>query len=194
MDKKEIEAILKKTGAYLSGHFHLSSGRHSDTYLEKFAVLQYPEHTAALMAALAEKVRALQPDVVVGPATGGIILSYELGRQLGTRALFTERENGVMKLRRGFTLEPGEKVLVVEDIVTTGGSVREVLSALARSQAQVVAIACLVDRSGGRVDFGYPLYPLLTLDIPSWKPAACPLCAQGLPTEEPGSRYLKKQS
>ncbi|HHV57130.1 MAG TPA: orotate phosphoribosyltransferase [Firmicutes bacterium] len=193
MNKEQIEGILRRTGAYLSGHFHLSSGRHSDTYLEKFAVLQHPEHTAALLTELAARVRGLKPDVVVGPATGGIILAYELGRQLGTRALFTERENGVMKLRRGFTLEPGEKVLVVEDIVTTGGSVREVLSALEKAQAHVVGIACLVDRSGGRVDFGFPLFPLLTLDIPSWEPAACPLCAQGVPIEEPGSRYLKKR-
>lgn len=190
MPPQEIEAILRQTGVYKQGHFQFTSGLHSDTYLEKFQLLQYPRYTEILCREIAECTAHLRPDVVVGPATGGIILAYELGRQLGCRSIFTEREKGVMTLRRGFALVPGERALVVEDIVTTGGSVREVLATLARHPAQVVGIAALVDRSGGRVSFPVEFHPLLTLDIKAWEPKDCPLCRNGVPLLEPGSRNL----
>lgn len=192
LNSQEIEAILRKTGVYKQGHFKFTSGLHSDTYLEKFQLLQYPKVTELLCQELARRTSRLKPDVVVGPATGGIILAYELARQLGCRSIFTEREEGAMALRRGFSVALEERVLLVEDIVTTGGSVREVLACLAQHQAQVVGVAALVDRSGGRVTFPVEFYPLLQLHMAAWEAETCPLCRRGLPLVEPGSRNLKK--
>jgi orotate phosphoribosyltransferase len=191
LDMKEVQAVLQQAGVYKHGHFQFTSGLHSDVYLEKFQVMQYPEYTAILCAEMARRTRHLKPDVVIGPAVGGIILAYELGRQLERRALFTERVEGKMQLRRGFSVAPGERVLLVEDIVTTGGSAREVLEAISPLQAQVVGITCLVDRSDGQVQFPVDFYPLLSMDITSWDPKDCPMCQQNIPLVIPGSRNLQ---
>ncbi len=186
MEEAAVRKLLKDTGAVLEGHFLLTSGLHSPLYVEKFQVLQWPEHTARLCAALAEMFGGDGVQVVVGPVTGGIILAHEVGKNLGTRAIFTERENGKMTLRRGFAIEPGERVLVVEDIVTTGGSVQEVLEVVHACGGEVVGVALLVDRSGGKVDFGVRTEALLTLAVPTYKPEECPLCRDGVPITKRG--------
>lgn len=190
MNEQEVRELLVQTGAILEGHFHLTSGLHSPLYIEKFQVLQYPEHTARLCEALADKFKDDQVDVVVGPVTGGILLAHETGKNLGTRAIFTERENGKMALRRGFVIKPGERVLVVEDIVTTGGSVKEVLDVVYAQGGNPVGVGILVDRSGGSVDFGVPSKALLQLAVQTWQPEECPLCAAGTPVTKRGSRNI----
>ncbi|MDU4960750.1 MAG: orotate phosphoribosyltransferase [Sporomusaceae bacterium] len=195
MTEQQVRQLLEQTGAILQGHFLLTSGRHGSTYVEKFQVLQHPRHTEALAAALAERFAGDHVQVVVGPAMGGVLLAHEVGKKLGTRALFTERENGVMTLRRGFTIEPGERVVVVEDIVTTGGSVKEVLDVVAKAGGVIVGAGLLVDRSGGSLDLGVRTEALLHLtseNFPTqtYEPSACPLCAQGVPLTKRGSRKL----
>lgn len=190
MQREEILDLFQKTGVLLEGHFRLTSGRHSGQYLQCAQVLQYPQYTDQLAEELAAAFTGQAIDTVIGPALGGIIIAYEVARKLGTRALFAERENGVMTLRRGFRISPGERVLVVEDVVTTGGSVNEVLEIVAAQQGQVVGVGALVDRSGGRLNFGVPLRALLELEIPSYSPAECPLCQAGLPLVKPGSRAV----
>ncbi len=185
--------IFRASGAYLDGHFLLTSGKHSGAYVEKFQVLQHPQHTAVLCAAMADAFRDLKPDVVVGPAVGGILLAYEVARALGTRGIFLEREDGKLTLRRGFQIAPHEKVLLVEDVVTTGSSVFESITALASEKAEgrIVGVAYLVDRSAGTVDFGLGRQvPLLRLDLPTYAAEACPLCAKGIPLTKRGSRKL----
>jgi len=196
----------------LEGHFLLTSGRHSPAYWEKFQVLQWPQHTELLCRALADHYRANNVEVVVGPTTGGILLAYEVARQLGVRGIFVENDPerpGHRALRRGFQVRPGERVLIVDDVLTAGTSIREVLEALAPFQPDIVGIGVLIDRSQGgprepqaRVaepgeakrpspqgqDFGVPLHALLHLSIPSYAPADCPLCAGGQPLVKPGSR------
>ncbi len=192
MNEAEMKDIFLKTGAILEGHFLLTSGLHSPMYVEKFQVLQHPQHTAAMCADLAEKFRDEKIDVVVGPVTGGILLAHEVGKNLGTRAIFTERVDGVMTLRRGFVIEPGERVLIVEDIITTGGSVCEVLDVVRASGGIPVAVGFLVDRSGGKVSFGdVPHKALMTLTVPTYTPDQCPLCAQGVPLTKRGSTGKK---
>ncbi|MBE3576848.1 MAG: orotate phosphoribosyltransferase [Limnochordales bacterium] len=202
MDSKEIARVFEDCGALLTGHFLLTSGLHSDRYFEKFRVLQYPHLTDRLGAELAARLqrRLLLANVtvrtVVGPATGGILLSHVVARHLGpeARSLFTEREEGKMVFRRGFQIKPGEPVIVVEDVCTTGGSVNEVLAAVRAAGGQVAAIGLLVDRSGGRALAawsGIPVEALLSLDISAWPPSACPLCQQGIPVTERGSRHLR---
>lgn len=186
MKEAAVRQLLVDTGAILEGHFLLTSGLHSPLYVEKFQVLQWPEHTASLCAALAERFKGAGVQVVVGPVTGGVILAHEVGKNLGTRAIFTERENGTMTLRRGFAIQPGEKVLVVEDIVTTGGSVQEVLAVVREQGGDTVGVALLVDRSGGKADFGVRTEALLKLEVPTYQPDACPLCAQGMPMTKRG--------
>lgn len=187
----EILQIFRDCGAILHGHFRLSSGKHSDTYFEKFQVLQYPRYVQQLCGELAERFRAEPVDVVVGPTTGGVIIAYEVARQLGTRAIYAEREGQKRVLRRGFTLLPNERVLVVDDILTTGGSVREVLEMLEPYRVQLVGVGILVDRTGGQVLMGTRLEALLPLSVQSWQPERCPLCQQGEPITEPGSRFLQ---
>lgn len=188
LTREEIIKLFTDTGVLKTGHFLLTSGRHSDRYMQCAQLLQYPEMAEKACRELAEKFKDLGVETVIGPALGGILVSYEVARALKARSIFAERENGTMTLRRGFTLSPGEKVLVVEDVVTTGGSVKEVID-LARAQgADVVAAGALVDRSGGRVDFGVPAYYLLELEIESYLPEECPLCKQGIPAVKPGSR------
>jgi len=183
--------IFRERAALLEGHFLLSSGLHSPRYLQCARVLMDPVLASRLGAQLAEALRPLlpgPPGAVVAPALGGVLVAHEVARALGCRGLFTERQDGRMTLRRGFGLEPGEPVVVVEDVITTGGSTREVMQAVASLGATVVAVGSLVDRSGGGVDLGVPRRSLLTLEVPTWTAAECPLCAQGSRPEKPGSR------
>lgn len=194
MNEKEVEALLKETQAILEGHFLLTSGLHSPLYVEKFNVLQHPDYTERLCREFADHFRGMGIQTVIGPATGGIILSQVTARLLGVRSIFTEREKGVMTLRRGFRIEPGEKVLIVEDIVTTGGSIKEVVNVVNAAGGDIVGIGLFVDRSGGTADFGVPkekVYPLLHLSVPTYQPDACPLCQAGVPITERGSHHLK---
>ncbi|MDR3561071.1 MAG: orotate phosphoribosyltransferase [Negativicutes bacterium] len=186
MQEGEVRQLLVDTGAILEGHFLLTSGLHSPLYVEKFQVLQWPQHTARLCAALADRFKDEGVGVVVGPVTGGILLAHEVGKNLGTRAIFTERENGKMTLRRGFFIEPGERVLVVEDIVTTGGSVEEVIEVVKACGGVLAGVGLLVDRSGGKTSFGARTEALLSLEVPTHQPDGCPLCARGVPITKRG--------
>ena len=190
MTEAEVRQLFVETGAILEGHFLLTSGLHSPMYVEKFQVLQYPQHTAALCAALAERYKSENIELVVGPVTGGVLLAHEVGKNLGTRAIFTERENGKMALRRGFVIEPGQRVLIVEDIVTTGGSVVEVLDVVRAHGGVPVGVGMLVDRSGGKVDFGIPHQALLNLTVPTYTAEECPMCKAGTPITKRGSRKI----
>jgi orotate phosphoribosyltransferase len=191
LSQEQILQIFRDCGAVLHGHFRLSSGKHSDTYFEKFQVLQYPHYVQQLCGELAKRFRDDRLDVVVGPTTGGVIIAYEVARQLGTRAIYAEREGDKRVLRRGFTLREGEHVLVVDDILTTGGSVREVLQMLEPYRVQLVGVGILVDRTGGQVDLGVRTESLLQLVVEAWQPEECPLCLRGEPITEPGSRFLQ---
>ncbi|BAF59985.1 MAG: orotate phosphoribosyltransferase [Pelotomaculum sp.] len=190
MTRDEIVAIFQKTGAMLSGHFRLTSGRHSNRYFQCALVLQHPDYSELLCRELAARFAGDGISVVIGPAMGGIIVSYEVARALGVRGLFAERENGVMTLRRGFSIEPGERVLVVEDVITTGGSVREVMEAVRKSGGTVAGAGVLVDRSNGAVDLGVRTEALLTAEVVSYAPEDCPFCKQGIPAVKPGSRKI----
>ncbi|HEU5368518.1 MAG TPA: orotate phosphoribosyltransferase [Ktedonobacterales bacterium] len=191
LDEHDVEQIFRDAGAVLEGHFLLTSGRHSAAYWEKFQVLQWPQQTERLCRALADHYRPANVEVVVGPTTGGIILAYEVARQLGVRGLFVENDPdrpGHRALRRGFQVRRGERVLIVDDVLTAGTSIREVLEALEPFQPNIVGIGMLIDRSNGQADFGAPLHALLHLAVPSYAPAECPLCAEGQPLVKPGSR------
>jgi orotate phosphoribosyltransferase len=197
---KNIFSILEKSGALLNGHFILTSGKHSAQYMQCAKISQYPEYAKEICAELAKNFNKdkfnkdkleKKIDCVVGPAVGGIILAYELAAQLGSRALFTEREDGVMTLRRGFEIEKGEKVVIAEDVITTGGSVFEVIDAVKKAGAEVLGVCVIVDRTSG-VDFGAPLYSCAKIEIESYEPEECPLCKSGeLKAVKPGSRSLK---
>ncbi len=187
MTEKEVEDLLIETSAIMEGHFLLTSGLHSPRYVEKFNVLQKPVYTEKLCRAMAEKFKDANIETVVGPVTGGILLAHETGKALGTRAIFTERENGKMTFRRGFTLYEGERVLIVEDIVTTGGSIREVIDVVKEHGGIPVAVSMLVDRSGGKATFGdVPSTALLHMDVQTYQPDECPLCKQGIPMTKRG--------
>jgi orotate phosphoribosyltransferase len=185
----DVERVFRESGALQEGHFILASGRHSPVYLEKFQVLQHPVETERLCAAIASWAKTLDVETVAGPTTGGIILAHEVARQLGVRAIYAERrENGGgREFRRGFGLRRGERVLVVDDIMTTGGSVQETVQAVRAAGGEVVGASVLVDRSGGLADAGIPIHGLLRLEIPSYAPAECPLCAKGLIATHPGT-------
>lgn len=192
MNQEFVLDQLRKAGALKEGHFLLSSGRHSDRYVEKFDLLRQPTVTEQVCAGFAEQYRDAKIDVVAGPTTGGIILAFEVGRQLDVAAAYAERvaDGGTgREFRRGTTFAPGSRVLVVDDILTTGGSVRETLTALERHPVEIVAVAVLVDRSGGKVSFGdVPLFSLVNkLEVTSWAADECPLCAQGVPLVKPGT-------
>jgi orotate phosphoribosyltransferase len=184
-----ILEALRRSGAIKQGHFLLSSGRHSDRYVEKFDLLRQPAAASAACGLIADQVQGRDIDVVVGPTTGGIILAFEVARRLGAEAAYAERtSNGKgREFRRGTTFRPGARVLVVDDILTTGGSVRETLDALAKYDVEVVAAALLVDRSRGSADLGVPWFALATMEIETWDPAECPLCAVGMPLVKPGT-------
>jgi orotate phosphoribosyltransferase len=195
MTEDEVRRQFRESEALLSGHFKLSSGLHSDAYLQCAKVLQWPSRAGPLGAALAALLAPFRPSVVVSPAMGGVIIGHEAGRGLSVRAIFTERVDGAFALRRGFALEPHERVAVVEDVVTTGKSTREVLAVLRASGAVAVVCGSIVDRRalavGGGADLdGVPFRSLLALDVPAFEPAACPRCAAGDPLVAPGSRHL----
>ena len=188
MQSSEVIDRFKRTGALLEGHFVLTSGLHSARYLQCALVLQHAAEAEAFGRALAERFRPEGVETVAAPAIGGIVIGYEVARALGARSIWTEREAGRMTLRRGFTVRPGETMLVVEDVITTGGSTRETIETLRAAGARVIAAASIIDRSGGRADVGVPRVALATLDVPALAPSACPLCAQGMPAIKPGSR------
>lgn len=191
LNYNEAMEIFKGAGALTEGHFRLTSGRHSNQYMQCAQVLQYPKETEILARHLAEAFKDDKVELVVGPAMGGIIVAYEVARQLGIPSIFTERQDGEMCLRRGFAIKPGQRVLVVEDVVTTGGSVQEVMQVVHTAGAQVVGVGVLVDRSSGMADFGVKTEAVLSLNIQSWEAEQCPLCAEGIqPVTKPGSRSL----
>ncbi len=191
LSDQEIRQIFADSQALLTGHFCLTSGLHSEHYIQCAQVLQYPHYTARLCAELARRFSTGQIDTVIGPAMGGILVAYETARALNVRSIFAERKEGIMQLRRGFKLQPGEKVLVVEDVITTGGSVREVLDIVRSCGAVPIGIGVLADRSGGKVQFDVPHTSLLQMEVTAYQPEVCPLCSAGLPIDKPGSRTAK---
>ncbi|HEX3014943.1 MAG TPA: orotate phosphoribosyltransferase [Desulfobacteria bacterium] len=191
MTNDEVMDIFAKCGALKQGHFRYTSGLHGNRYMQCAQVLKYPEYTEILCKQLADQVRDQQVELVVGPAMGGILVAYEVARQLGVPGIFSERENGEMKLRRGFTIEPGQRVLVVEDVVTTGGSVQEVINIVKANGGVPVGVAVLVNRSGGKAKLEVPIIAMLNLDLATYEPEHCPMCKEGLPVEKPGSRQVK---
>ncbi len=192
MKNDAVLEIFTSTGALLEGHFQLTSGLHSAHYFQCAKVLQYPGHCESLCRILADRYRDAAIDVVIAPAMGGIVVAQEVGRQLGKRTIFTERKEGVMQLRRGFAVGRGERVLVCEDVVTTGGSVREVMLIVKGAGGVVAGVACVVDRSGGKesfeIDGGGKHAAVLPMNVVHYAPDVCPLCAQGIPVVKPGSR------
>lgn len=188
--QEQVLEIFARTGVLLEGHFRLTSGLHAAKYLQCAQLLQYPHEAGPLCEQLASYFKDAGATVVAGPATGGIILAYEVAKALDVKNIFGERENGVMTFRRGFKLEPTDKVLVLEDVVTTGGSVKELIACVKEAGAEVVGVASLVNRSGGRVDFGVPFKSLVNLDITTYQPEECPMCKEGSVAYKPGSRQV----
>ncbi|MFY9214761.1 MAG: orotate phosphoribosyltransferase [Tissierellaceae bacterium] len=192
IDRDRIRHIFYKLDVLRRGHFLYTSGRHGEVYMQCARLLQHPQYAEEVIGAIAEEFKDDKIDLVVGPATGGIIISYEFARQLGTIGIFTEREGDTMTLRRGFTIPKGARVLVVEDVITTGGSVKEVIDIVKREGGQLVGVAVLVDRTGGKVDFDTKFVAGLSEDIVSYSPQECPLCKEGkIPLEKPGSRKIQ---
>lgn len=193
MTKDEVLAIFREAGALLEGHFILSSGRRSSVFIQKFRVFENPAYTEKVCRALAEKVKARfgKIDVVVAPAIGGIVPGYEIARALGARSIFVEREDGAFQLRRGFEIRAGERVVVVEDIVTTGLSVRECLNSLGDQPGEILGVACLIDRSAGKADVGAPLVALCEFAVPDYDPRELPPELAALPAIKPGSRSVQ---
>ena len=188
MDAAEVIERFRRSHGLLEGHFRLTSGLHSTGYLQCALVLQHPREAEALGAALAALVRGFGAEAVLSPALGGIVIGQEVGRALGIRAMFAERQDGKLLLRRGFSLEPGERVIVVEDVVTTGGSTRETIDVARVAGGQVVGAAAIIDRSGGEQRLDVPFHALATVSLPTYEPAECPLCLTGEPVIKPGSR------
>lgn len=188
MREEEVIEIFEKQGALLKGHFKLSSGLHSEKYLQCALILQYPKIAEKLSKGLAARFSSEKIDVVIGPALGGIVLSYEVGRTLGVRSVFTEREERKMVLRRGFSIAKGEKALVVEDVITTGGSTKEVIDVVKNSGGIVVGVGSIIDRSDAIIDFDVRKESLAKLQIKTFNPNSCPLCQAGIPVTKPGSR------
>jgi orotate phosphoribosyltransferase len=185
---ESVLGLFRRVGALLEGHFRLTSGLHSPGYLQCALVLQHPAEAERCGRLLAERVRGLDVDAVLSPALGGIVIGHEVGRALGVRAVFAERQDGKLMLRRGFALSPGERVLVVEDVVTTGGSTRETIEVARAAGAVVVGAAAIIDRSGGNQRLDVPFHALATVSLPTYQPESCPLCAEGSPVVKPGSR------
>jgi orotate phosphoribosyltransferase len=190
MTRDELLDLYRRSGALLEGHFRLTSGLHSPGYLQCALVLQHPQHAEALGRAIADRVRDLGATVVLSPALGGVVIGQEVGRALGVRAIFAERQDGRLALRRGFTLDGTDRVLVVEDVMTTGGSTRETIEVAKAAGGQVVGTASIVDRSGGTIRFEVPFVSLLDIALPTYEQDRCPLCAEGLPVVKPGSRTV----
>lgn len=190
ISEERVVEVLKEAGVLLEGHFLLTSGRHSDKYLQCARIFRNTKYSEELCNALAELFADERIDVVVGPAMGAVQMAYEVSRHLGCENFFTERdEDGAMALRRGFSIEPGQRVLVVEDVVTTGGSVKEVIELLEKAGGAVVGVGSIVDRTGGKMDFGVPFKAVFSADVSSWEAESCPLCGEGrLELIKPGSR------
>ena len=201
MTRDELLDLYRRSGALLEGHFRLTSGLHSPGYLQSALVLQHPQHAETLGRAIADRTRELRPTVVLSPALGGVVIGHEVGRALGVRAIFAEHQDGGLTLRRGFVISENDRVLVIEDVLTTGGSTRETMQVARAAGAQVVGAASIVDRSarpstpheagsrsGQALELGVPFVSLLDIDLPTYEPNKCPLCAQGLPVIKPGSR------
>jgi len=187
-----VEEIFKKSGAVLEGHFLLASGLHSPVYWEKFQVLQYPEYTERLCRIIANHFRDREVQVVVGPTTGGVILAYEVARQLGVRGIFAEKgdQNG-REFRRGFKIDPDERVLIVDDVFTRGGSIKDTIDAVDKLGGKIVGIGVLIDRSPEKVDFGLPFFSCHRVEVKTYQPGECPLCAEGIPLVKRGSNMSK---
>jgi orotate phosphoribosyltransferase len=188
MTNSETLAMFKSSGALLDGHFRLTSGRHSNSYFQCAKVLQYPEYLSAICGEIAGFFRESGITTVISPAIGGIVVGTEVGRQLGVKTIFAERKEGVMMIRRGFSIDPAEQVLVVEDVITTGGSVAEVIELVRAAGATVAGVASVVDRSNGKVRLADRQFSLLTMEVVSYAPEECPLCKEGIPIYAPGSR------
>jgi len=186
--RDDLLDLFRRSGALLEGHFRLSSGLHSAGYLQCALVLAHPQHAETLGRAIAEQTRELRPTIVLSPALGGVIIGHEVGRALGVRAIFAERQDGELTLRRGFMLSETDRVLVIEDVLTTGGSTRETMQVATAAGGRVVGVASIVDRSDGAARFDMPYAALLKVDLATYEPDRCPLCAQGLPVTKPGSR------
>lgn len=191
LSKEEVIQIFKEKEVMLEGHFLLTSGRHSDKYMQCAKLFQYADISELICKQLAEQFTDMHIDLVAGPAVGGIIMAYEMGRQLGVKNVFAERENGKMTFRRGFAIPQGANVLVTEDVVTTGGSVKEVMELIRAHGGNVVAVGSVVDRSNGKVDFGVPFRAVLSMEVVSYEPNDCPMCREGSPAVKPGSRNMK---
>lgn len=192
MTREEKVKLLEDAQVLQTGHFRLTSGRHSDRYMQCARVFEDSRYAEPICRDIADAFRGQGIDLVVGPALGGIIITYEVARQLGVRNIFAERENGTMTFRRGFVVNPGARVLVVEDTITTGGSVREVIELVRQNGGEVVGVGSVVDRSNGSVDFGVPLHAAVAMEVLSYDEAECPLCKQGAPIVKPGSRTFTK--
>ncbi len=188
LSRDELLDLFRRSGALLDGHFQLSSGLHSSAYLQSALVLQHPAHAERLGRAIAVLVADLGATVVLSPALGGVVIGHEVGRALGVRAVFAERQAGALMLRRGFTLASSDRVLVIEDVVTTGKSTRETIDVAHAAGGRVVGAASIVDRSGGSAGLDVPFRALLAVDVAAYEPASCPLCADGVPAVKPGSR------
>lgn len=188
MTNSETLAMFKSSGALLDGHFRLTSGRHSNSYFQCAKVLQYPEYLSAICGEIAAFFKESGITTVISPAIGGIVVGTEVGRQLGVKTIFAERKEGTMMIRRGFSIDPTEQVLVVEDVITTGGSVAEVIELVKAAGATVAGVASVVDRSNGKVRLADKQFSLLTMEVVSYAPEECPLCKEGIPIYAPGSR------
>jgi orotate phosphoribosyltransferase len=188
LDASAVVDRFRRVGALLEGHFRLTSGLHSPGFLQCALVLQHPREAEALGAALADRLRGLGAQTVLSPALGGIVIGQEVGRALDVRAVFAERQDGALTLRRGFTLEPGETVVVIEDVVTTGGSTRETIEVARAAGARVVGAGAIIDRSGGRQQLDVPFHSLAEVSLPTYESTSCPLCLAGQPVVKPGSR------
>jgi orotate phosphoribosyltransferase len=188
MTETEVLDLFRQSGALLEGHFRLSSGLHSDRYLQSALVLQHPDFAEQLGRALAARLEHLQPTAILSPALGGIVIGQEVGRAMQLRALFAERQDGTLMLRRGFTLSPGDRVVVVEDVITTGGSTRETIAVAEAAGATVLGAAAIVDRGSNPARINLPLQALVRMEVPAYPPESCPMCAKGMPVVKPGSR------
>lgn len=190
MERNEILSIFKKTNALLEGHFQLTSGLHSPQYFQCAKVLQYPEYMEMLCGLIADHYKSALIDCVISPALGGIVVGQEVGRQLKVRTMFTERKDGIMQLRRGFEISRGERILVCEDVTTTGGSAKEVCDIVQKMDGIIAGVGAVVDRSGGKVPFER-FYATMVMDVVAYNPEECPLCKEGIPVDKPGSRSNK---
>lgn len=191
LSQERVMEVLKEAGVLLEGHFKLTSGKHSNKYLQCAKIFRNTKYSEELCAALAEEYKDAGVEVVIGPALGAVQMTYEVSRWLKCENFFAERDDGVMTLRRGFEIQPGQKVLVVEDVVTTGGSVREVMKIVQEAGGDIVGVGSIVDRTGGKVDFGVPYKAVISVEVESWEPEECPLCKAGAPAPiKPGSRKV----